>query len=173
MPPPLSDRATVPAFQKAVVQGREGKPTILGNVSVPKLSSGDLLIKTAMVALNPCDYYKMGAAFPSPGAGIRNDFVGTVVHIHQKTSTDIRIGDTVCGLVHRSDPADRSMAHPRSIFVRRPTWCFEFLRASSSRMLQLGARGSPPPVAGHMQAVILSLPPSKLEPRVEVEIKGV
>lgn len=62
-----------------------------------------------MVALNPCDY-KFGAAWPSKGAVIGTDFVGTVVRIQgdSKASSDIHIGDTVCGLVHGSNPADTS-----------------------------------------------------------------
>jgi NADPH:quinone reductase-like Zn-dependent oxidoreductase len=60
-----------------------------------------------MVALNPCDY-KVGDAFPSPGAVIGSDFIGTVVWIHEKTATDISIGDTVCGFVHGANPADGS-----------------------------------------------------------------
>ena len=103
----LFDTTTLPAFQTALVQDKDGKPKVDNNVPVPQLSPGDILVKTTMVALNPSDY-KMGATFPSPRAVIGNDFVGTVVGIHEKTTTDISIGDIVCGLVHGSNPADRS-----------------------------------------------------------------
>jgi NADPH:quinone reductase-like Zn-dependent oxidoreductase len=111
MPPPSPSEVFTfpPPFQKALVQDKEGNPKVITNAPVPELSSGDMLVKTIAVALNPCDY-KMGAAFPSPGAVIGNDFVGEVVFLHEKTTTrsDFNIGDIVCGLVHGSNPADRS-----------------------------------------------------------------
>src|SRR5262245_1610660 len=105
MPSTVLDSVTLPVHQKALVQDAEGKPKIVNNAPLPILSRGDILVRTEMVALNPCDY-KMGAAFPSPGAVIGNDFVGTVVRIHDETRTPINIGDTVCGLIHGSNPAD-------------------------------------------------------------------
>jgi NADPH:quinone reductase-like Zn-dependent oxidoreductase len=109
-PAPL-DTFAIPTFQKAIIEDEEGRPKIIHNAPVPQLWPGDILVKTRMVALNPCDY-KMGTAFPSPGAVIGNDFVGTVVCIHEATmatSTDAtRVGDTVCGFVHGSNPADHS-----------------------------------------------------------------
>lgn len=60
-----------------------------------------------MVALNPYDY-KMGASFPSPRAVMGNDFVGTIVRIHEKTTTELRIDEKVCGFVHGSNNNDGS-----------------------------------------------------------------
>ena len=74
------DITALPASQTALVQDEDGKPKIVSNIPLPQLSPGDILVKTTMVALNPSDY-KMGAAFPSPGAVIGSDFVGTVVRI--------------------------------------------------------------------------------------------
>jgi hypothetical protein len=48
----------------------------------------------------------MGAALPSPGAIIGNNFAGTVVRIHPDTTTEIHVGDVVCGTVHGSNPLD-------------------------------------------------------------------
>jgi len=102
----LLNTKTLPISQTALVQDEDGKPKIINNMAFPQLSSGDIMVKTMMVALNPSDY-KMGAAFPSPQAVIGNDFVGTVVKVHEKTNTDIIMGDVVCGFVHGSNPADK------------------------------------------------------------------
>lgn len=48
----------------------------------------------------------MGAVFPTPGAIVGMDFSGTVVSIHPDTKTDLRIGDSVCGNSHGSNPTD-------------------------------------------------------------------
>jgi NADPH:quinone reductase-like Zn-dependent oxidoreductase len=95
-----------PLVHRALVQDAEGRPVIVDNAPVPALGPGDILIKTTMVAINPCDY-KMPAAFPTKGAVIGNDFVGSVVAMHPVVSRpDMKLGDTVCGLVHGSNPAD-------------------------------------------------------------------
>lgn len=74
---------------------------------VPALKGGTVLIKTVAVALNPSDY-KMGKAFPTPGAVIGMDFSGSVVAIHPHTNTNLKVGDSVCGIVHGSNPAEPS-----------------------------------------------------------------
>lgn len=106
---------TQKSVQKALVQDAKGGPVIVDNAPIPKLGPGDILVKTMMVALNPFDY-KMPGASPSKGAVMGNDFVGTVVQIHDEeasTSVDgndnktrIQLGDTVCGTVHGSNAAD-------------------------------------------------------------------
>jgi NADPH:quinone reductase-like Zn-dependent oxidoreductase len=63
-----------------------------------------MLVKTIAVALNPADY-KMGAAFPTPGAVVGMDYAGVIVAIHAGTVTDLRVGEPVCGMVHGSNPA--------------------------------------------------------------------
>ena len=85
------------------MQDEDGKPKIANNMALLQISSGDIMVKTMMVALNPRDY-KMGVAFPGPQAVIGNDFVRTVVKVHEKTNTDISMGDVICG----SNPADKS-----------------------------------------------------------------
>ena len=95
----------IPEVQQAIIQDDVGKPKLVNNSRIPKLSPGDILVKTSIVALNHSDY-KMGVAFPSPGAIIGHDFVGMVVQIHEKTRTNIKINDMVCGIVHGSNPAD-------------------------------------------------------------------
>jgi NADPH:quinone reductase-like Zn-dependent oxidoreductase len=103
----LPELPSLPPSQIALIQDTEGNPTAIKDAAIPELQPGMLLVKVEMMALNPCDY-KMGAAFPSEGVVIGNDFVGTVVRIHPNVSTEICIGDRVCGLVHGSNPGDRS-----------------------------------------------------------------
>ncbi|KAK3369916.1 zinc-binding dehydrogenase [Podospora didyma] len=103
----LLDPSALPTTQKAIIQDPSGHPKITHTVPLPTLGPGNLLVKVSMVALNPYDF-KMGSAFPCPGAVVGNDFVGRVVEIHdpRQTSTDVRVGDVVCGLVHGSNPWD-------------------------------------------------------------------
>lgn len=99
---------TQKSIQKALVQDAKGNPVIVDNATLPKLGPGDIMVKTTMVALNPFDY-KMPAASPSKGAVMGNDFVGTVVQIHDENNNDktsIQLGDLVCGTVHGSNAAD-------------------------------------------------------------------
>ncbi|KAH8897384.1 GroES-like protein [Thozetella sp. PMI_491] len=107
MPAVLLGTEAVPLLQTAVVQDADGRPRVAHDAPVPTLSAGDVLVQTAMVALIPCDY-KMGATFPTPGSVVGNDFVGTVVRIHEGTETALQVGDTVCGVVHGSNPADKT-----------------------------------------------------------------
>ncbi|KAH8779756.1 zinc-binding dehydrogenase [Diaporthe sp. PMI_573] len=103
------------SVQKALVQDAKGEPVLVDDAPLPKLGPGDILVKTMMVALNPFDY-KMPAASSSKGAVMGNDFVGTVVQIHDEEAstsqagsdddTRIQLGDTVCGTVHGSNAAD-------------------------------------------------------------------
>ncbi|TGJ81691.1 hypothetical protein E0Z10_g7079 [Xylaria hypoxylon] len=94
----------VPLRQAAIVQDEKGAPKLARDVQVPRLEAGTMLVKTAAVGLNPVDY-KMGAAFPTPGALIGMNYSGTIVSIHTETETDFRVGDAVCGTVHGSNPA--------------------------------------------------------------------
>ncbi|KAM7193006.1 NADP-dependent alcohol dehydrogenase 7 [Rhypophila sp. PSN 637] len=104
----------IPTTQTAIIQS----PSVTGDgttqsvishtVPIPTLDSpDDILIKVSHVALNPCDY-KMPSAFPTPGAIIGNDFVGTVAAIHHSSQSTVRkrlpLGTTVCGLIHGSNP---------------------------------------------------------------------
>ncbi|KAK2613264.1 hypothetical protein N8I77_000187 [Diaporthe amygdali] len=109
-------RTSVGPTQWAIVQDATGKPTIVTAAPVPVLRPGDVLVKTTAVALKPSDY-KMGAAFPSPGANVGGDFAGRVVDILPGAGDDggdlgtakrqrLRVGDLVCGQVHDSNPAD-------------------------------------------------------------------
>lgn len=94
----------IPDLQRAVIEDPSGRPVVVDDIPILALRPGTLLIKTAAVALNPSDY-KMGSAFPSPGALIGMDFAGHVVR-PDATRPDLNLGDAVCGIVHGSNPAD-------------------------------------------------------------------
>ncbi|KAI9154647.1 Cytochrome P461 monooxygenase [Paramyrothecium foliicola] len=91
----------IPATQTAVIQDMNGKPTVSTGVGVPELQPGMVLVKTQGLALMPADY-KMGLAFPTPGAIIGMDFVGRV----EKQGTEKRFqeGEIVCGAIPGSNP---------------------------------------------------------------------
>ncbi|EOD43352.1 putative zinc-binding dehydrogenase family protein [Neofusicoccum parvum UCRNP2] len=73
---------------------------------LPALEPDQVLVKTAAVALNPCDW-KMPDNFPSVGAVDGSDFAGTVVALGSAVDRpDLSVGDRVCGAVHGSNPAD-------------------------------------------------------------------
>lgn len=94
----------IPLKQTAIIQDYDGTPKLAHDVAVPRLEPGTVLVKTVAVALNPADY-KMGAAFPTPGSVVGMDYAGVIVAIHPETSTDLRIGEPICGMVHGSNPA--------------------------------------------------------------------
>lgn len=129
--PPLQCPAAG-ATQCAIIQDASGKPTIAHSTPVPTLRPGEVLVKVMAVALKPSDY-KMGAAFPCPGASVGGDFSGRVVgmmpgeelcnsdgdggDLEANTTTTttitryrlrVSVGDRVCGQVHDSNPADPS-----------------------------------------------------------------
>ncbi|ORY55899.1 zinc-binding dehydrogenase family oxidoreductase [Pseudomassariella vexata] len=95
----------LPMSQTALIQDDNGAPRLAVDVPLPSLKAGTVIVKTVAIALNPSDY-KMGAAFPTPGAIIGMDFSGIVASIHPDTKTVLHIGDQVCGMVHGSNPSD-------------------------------------------------------------------
>ena len=98
----MSSPPAIPLSRRAIVQDAEGKPKI-AEVPIPALTPGTMLVKVSAVALDPSDY-KMGDAFPTPGAVIGSNFAGTVVAIASDTGADIMPGNTVAGGSHGSNP---------------------------------------------------------------------
>lgn len=95
---------TIPSTRRVIVQDAEGKPE-LAEKPVPALTPGSVLVKVSAVALDPSDY-KMGAAFPTPGAVVGSNFAGTVVAVASGTDTDLVPGDIVAGGSHGSNPGN-------------------------------------------------------------------
>ncbi|KAF2795010.1 GroES-like protein [Melanomma pulvis-pyrius CBS 109.77] len=96
---------TLPLSHSAIVQDHHGRPRLAEDVNLPVLKPGTVMVETIAVALNPSDN-KMGKTFPTPGAIVGMDFSGIVVSIHPETTTDLVIGDRVCGCVHGSNPSE-------------------------------------------------------------------
>ncbi|CAH0025857.1 unnamed protein product [Clonostachys rhizophaga] len=100
------DLSAFPSKQTAIIEDENGKPVLVHDAPLPSLERGTLLVKTVAVALNPSDY-KMGLAYPSPGALMGGDFAGHIVAIDPEAEAerpDLRVGDAVCGVVHGSNP---------------------------------------------------------------------
>ncbi|KAL8880456.1 MAG: hypothetical protein Q9198_002136 [Flavoplaca austrocitrina] len=98
----------LPTTQRAIVQGEDaGSLVLLEKSPLPKLLPGQVLIKPAAVALNPCDW-KMPTNFPCPGAVDGSDFSGTVVALGSDLARDIKLGDRVAGAVHASNSLNPS-----------------------------------------------------------------
>ncbi|KAF9630928.1 hypothetical protein BFW01_g1799 [Lasiodiplodia theobromae] len=84
----------VPTTRTALVVQDRGTVESVGGLPLPCLSDGQVLIKTASVALNPADAKMVKAGLPLSGvAGL--DFAGTVV----ATRAKLRVGARVCGVV--------------------------------------------------------------------------
>ena len=134
------DAASIRKYQRAIVQDEDGSPKLVEDAPIPELLPGTVLVETTAVALNPFDH-KMGAASPSPGAVIGNDFAGTVVAFGTSAEAELAVGDLVCGTVHGSNAADRSngafalyLRVPSNLVLRVP----HNLKAEQAATLGLG-----------------------------------
>lgn len=96
-----------PATQTAVIQHEGGSLKITSGLPIPDLKPHELLVRTASVALNPCDF-KMPLRFPTPGLWDGCDFAGTVVAMGSKAAAEGRFhsGERVFGAVQGSNQAD-------------------------------------------------------------------
>ncbi|OKL60401.1 hypothetical protein UA08_04449 [Talaromyces atroroseus] len=103
----MAAKLDVPTIQRAVIQAEEpGSLTLCHNRGLPSVLPGQVLVKTAAVALNPCDW-KMPTNFPCPGAGVGSDYAGTVIALGDSVDRSfLKIGDRVAGAVHASNRLD-------------------------------------------------------------------
>ncbi|KAI4199285.1 MAG: hypothetical protein LQ346_002594 [Caloplaca aetnensis] len=98
----------LPSTQRAIIQAEDaGSLVLLDNSPLPNLLPGQVLVKTAAVALNPCDW-KMPTNFPCPGAVDGSDFSGVVVALGSDLVRDVKLGDRVAGAVHASNSLNPS-----------------------------------------------------------------
>ncbi|VUC25825.1 unnamed protein product [Clonostachys rosea] len=98
----------LPHVQQAFVQDSEGRPILIDNAPLPVITLGTVLVKTAAVGLNPSDV-KIPKRYPAPGAVCGLDYAGVIVRMDNEAARlrpDLKIGDSVCSLVHGSNPAD-------------------------------------------------------------------
>ncbi|KAL7928325.1 GroES-like protein [Trichoderma chlorosporum] len=103
----MAVHVVLPPSHAAVIQGEGGSLKVVSGLPLPQLESGHILVKTAAVALNPCDF-KTPAACPTPGCYDGCDFAGTVVALGSDVQENgpWKIGDRVFGAVNGSNPAD-------------------------------------------------------------------
>lgn len=118
-------------WQRAVTQDDRGQPQLRGDhhVEVPELLPGTVLVKTTAVALNPVDY-KMGAAYPRPGAVMGTDFAGSVVRVADRIpdgdkdteaeTPSFAMGDQVFGAVLGFDPRSPNNGASASVITAGP-----------------------------------------------------
>lgn len=97
----------IPATQTAIIQHHGGSLKITSGLPIPELEPHHILVRTASVALNPCDF-KMPLRFPTPGLWNGCDFSGTVCALGSKAAAEGRfhIGDRVFGAVQGSNQSD-------------------------------------------------------------------
>ncbi|EEP78967.1 predicted protein [Uncinocarpus reesii 1704] len=103
----MEPQTQLPTSQRAIIQAKEppGSLMLCEDRAIPDLLPRQVLVKTAAVALNPCDW-KMPTNFPCPGAGNGSDYAGTIVAIGPGVPPRFKIGDRVAGAVHASNPLD-------------------------------------------------------------------
>jgi NADPH:quinone reductase-like Zn-dependent oxidoreductase len=97
----------IPTTQTAIIQHHGGSLKITTGLPIPELEPHHILVRTASVALNPCDF-KMPLRFPTPGLWDGCDFSGTICALGSKAAAEGRfhIGDRVFGAVQGSNQSD-------------------------------------------------------------------
>ena len=121
---------TLPDSHTTIVQHEGGKLKITANLPLPNLERHQILVKTAAVALNPCDY-KLPEEFPAQGTYDGNDFSGIVVACGSEVAARglFKVNDRVFGAVYGSNPVDKDTGsyaeYVKSIAVftwKMPDW---------------------------------------------------
>jgi NADPH:quinone reductase-like Zn-dependent oxidoreductase len=100
----MASQNDIPSSQTAIIQHKGGILRITHDLAIHELEPHQILVKTASVALNPCDF-KMPLRFPTPGLWDGCDFSGTVVALGSKAVEEgrLRVGDLVFGAVQGSN----------------------------------------------------------------------
>lgn len=103
----MASSSVLALTQTAIIQHENGVLKITPGLPVPELAPHQMLVKTAAVALNPCDF-KMPLRFPTPGLWDGCDFAGTVVALGSEAAIQgqFHVGDLVFGAVQGSNLAD-------------------------------------------------------------------
>jgi NADPH:quinone reductase-like Zn-dependent oxidoreductase len=103
----MASQDQLPSDQTGIIQHEGGILRITHGLPIPELGPHQMLVKTAAVALNPCDY-KMPLRFPTPGLWDGCDFSGTVVALGSEVAAQGRfhLGDQAFGAVQGSNMSD-------------------------------------------------------------------
>jgi NADPH:quinone reductase-like Zn-dependent oxidoreductase len=103
----MASHDQLPSNQTGIIQHEGGILQITHGLPIPELGPHQMLVKTAAVALNPCDY-KMPLRFPTPGLWDGCDFSGTVVALGSEVAAQGRfhLGDKAFGAVQGSNMSD-------------------------------------------------------------------
>lgn len=89
----------LPTTQTAIIAGETKDFEISSSVPLPDLQPDEILVKTAVVGLNPVDT-KLVGDFVTPGCIFGFDFAGVVVAVGSSAGDQARglaVGDRVCG----------------------------------------------------------------------------
>ena len=79
------------------IGGQGGR--VLDNVSIPTISSDEILIKVRAVALDPTDFKHLDMISP-PHSIVGCDFAGVVDKVGGSVKSKLKVGDRVAGAVH-------------------------------------------------------------------------
>ena len=101
------DTQDIPSTQTVILQQEGGILQITPESPIPALSPHQMLVRTASVALNPCDF-KMPLRFPTRGLWDGCDFAGAVVALGSEAASQGQfcLGDRVFGAVQGSNQSD-------------------------------------------------------------------
>ena len=72
---------------------------VLGEIPIPELRPGYILVKTVAVALNPTDWTSLDAV-GDPGTIVGCDYAGIVEQVGSGVSNRFKKGDRIAGFAH-------------------------------------------------------------------------
>ena len=76
---------------------------VLGEIPIPELRPGYILVKTVAVALNPTDWTSLDAV-GDPGTIVGCDYAGIVEQVGSGVSNRFKKGDRIAGFAHGGMP---------------------------------------------------------------------
>ena len=97
----------IPETHTAIIHHEGGALEVTPDLPVPKLAPHQMLVRTAAVALNPCDF-KMPLRFPTAGLYDGCDYAGVIVAMGTEVAIkgQFHVGDRVFGAVQGSNQSD-------------------------------------------------------------------
>lgn len=103
----MAIQSNLPSTQTGIIQHEGGVLQITPGLPLAELEPHQMLVKTASVGLNPCDF-KMPLRFPTPGLWDGCDYAGTVVALGAEAAAQgrFKLGDRAFGAVQGSNLSD-------------------------------------------------------------------